>query len=198
MLVQSFIEFDQDQILKLIPQDLQPGKSCLLLKIHKPSNPGRPIVSNKRTLTEKISQYVEFHLKPYAQDVNSFIQDTTDFLNKLKNVSHLPNNTLLVTLDVCSLYTNISHSNGLSVLKNKLPNNETTSIILQLTKFILEHNHFKFQDEHYLQIKSTAMGPPMAAQYANIFRAHLEKEFWKNQLKNQFFIYAILMIFSRF
>ena len=150
MLVQSFIEVDQDQILKLIPEDPQPGKFYLLPKIHKPNNPGRPIVSNKLTFTEKISHYVEFHLKPYVQKANSFIQDTTDFLNTLKNVSNLPNNTMLVTLDVCSLYTNISHSNGLSALKNKLPNNQTTSIILQLTKFILEHNHFKFQDEHYL------------------------------------------------
>ena len=67
MLVQSFTEVDQDQILKLIPQDPQPGKFYLLPKIHKPNNPGRPIVSNKLTLTEKISHYVKFHLKPYAQ-----------------------------------------------------------------------------------------------------------------------------------
>ena len=53
MLVQSFIEVDQDQILKLIPEDPQPGKFYLLPKIHKPNNPGRPIVSNKLTLTEK-------------------------------------------------------------------------------------------------------------------------------------------------
>ena len=82
---------------------------------------------------------------------------------------------MLVTLGFCSLYINISYSNGLSALKNKLPNNQATSIILQLTKFILEHNHFKFQDEHYLQIKGTAMGTPMAPQYANIFMAHLEE-----------------------
>ena len=81
---------------------------------------------------------------------------------------------MLVTLNVCSLYTNISHSNGLSALKNKFPNNQTTSI-LQLNKFILEYNHFKFQDEHYPQIKGTAMGTPMAPQYANIFMAHLEE-----------------------
>ena len=61
----------------------QPGKFYLLPKIDKPNNPGRTIVCNKLTLTEKISQYVEFHLKPYAQNANSFIQDTTDFLNKL-------------------------------------------------------------------------------------------------------------------
>ena len=107
--------------------------------------------------------------------MNSFIQDTTDFLNKLKNVSNLPNNTLLVILDVCSLYTNISHSNGLFAFKNKLPNNQTTSMILQLTKFILDHNYFDLQDEHYLQIKGIAMGSLVAPQYANIFIAHMKE-----------------------
>ena len=97
------------------------------------------------------------------------------FLNKLKNVSNLPNNTMLVTLDVCSLCTNISYSYGLLALKNKLHNNQTTSMILQLTKFILEHNHFKFKDEHYLQIKGTAMGTLKAPQHANIFMTHLEE-----------------------
>ena len=82
---------------------------------------------------------------------------------------------MLVTLNVCSLYTNISHSNGLLALENKLPNYQTTSIILPLTKFILDHNLFKFQNEHYLQIKGTAMGTPMAPQYANIFMDHLEE-----------------------
>ena len=65
MLVQSFIEVDQNQILKLIPQYPQPGKFYLIPKIRKPNNPGSLIVSNKLTLTEKISQYVEFHLKLY-------------------------------------------------------------------------------------------------------------------------------------
>ena len=83
--------------------------------------------------------------------------------------------TLCWSLDVSSLHTNISHSNGLSALKNKLPKNQTTAIILQLTKFILKHNHFKFQDEHYLQIKGTATSTSMASQYANIFMAHLEE-----------------------
>ena len=67
---QYYAKLMQDP-LKLIPQDSQPGKFYLLPKIHKPNNPGRPIVSNKTILTEKILQYVEFHLKPYAQNANS-------------------------------------------------------------------------------------------------------------------------------
>ena len=55
-----------------------------------PNNPGRPVVSNKLALTEKISQYVEFHLKPHAQNANSFIQDTIDFLNKLRMSQTFP------------------------------------------------------------------------------------------------------------
>ena len=42
--------------------------------------------------------------------------------------------------------------------KESLPNKVTTSVILQLTKFILELNHFKFKDKHRLQKKRQSNG----------------------------------------
>ena len=36
----------------------------LLPKIHKPNNPGRPVVSSINCHTEKISKYVDYHLQP--------------------------------------------------------------------------------------------------------------------------------------
>ena len=68
MLVQSF--HDQDHILKLIPQDPQPGKYYLLPKINKPNNPGHLIVSNKLTLTEKIFLVTIL----LGQGINAFMQ----------------------------------------------------------------------------------------------------------------------------
>ena len=98
-----------------------------------------------------------------------------------KNISNLP--IVLVTFDVFSLSTNISHSNGLSALKNMLPNNQTTSVILHLTKFILEHIHSKFLDEYYLQKKDTAMDTTLAPQCANVFTAYLEEKFLKDSIQ---------------
>ena len=44
-----------------------------------------------------------------VKDIPSYIKDTTDFLYKIQSLGQLPDDTLLVTLDVSSLYTNIPH-----------------------------------------------------------------------------------------
>ena len=63
------------------------GRFYLLPKIHKRLHdvPGRPVISNSSYYTENISSFVEFHLKPLAQKVQSYIKDTNDFLKKLCN-----------------------------------------------------------------------------------------------------------------
>ena len=96
----------------LTPQHTLTAKFNLLPKIHKPGNPGRPIVSSTGSPTENVSQFVDYHLQPLVTALLSHIQDTTHFLSKLLKHSSLPQNTLLVTLDVTSLYTNISHEEG--------------------------------------------------------------------------------------
>ena len=46
--------------------------------------------------------------------------DTTDFLNKLSNLGNLPNNAILVTLDMPSLYTNNPHNQGIDACRHFL------------------------------------------------------------------------------
>ncbi|CAM2112924.1 unnamed protein product [Caretta caretta] len=81
----------------------------LLPKIHKPGNPGRPIISGIGTLTAGLSGYVGFLFRHYATSTPSYLQDTTDFLRKLQSIGDLPENTILATMDVEALYTNIPH-----------------------------------------------------------------------------------------
>ena len=58
------------------------GKLYNLPKIHKrlANVPGRPVISNCRTPTEKVSEYLNFLLKPVMQDSWSYIRNTGDFL----------------------------------------------------------------------------------------------------------------------
>ena len=58
----------------------------MLPKIHKPNIPGRPIISQVNSLTENISEFIDHHLKPIATTVDSYIKDTTDFLQKLEKI----------------------------------------------------------------------------------------------------------------
>ena len=50
----------------------------------------------------------------------SYIRDTGDFLNKLKELGSVPQNALLVTVVVVGLYPSIPHQDGLDTLSIRL------------------------------------------------------------------------------
>ncbi|CAM4564674.1 unnamed protein product [Lepidochelys kempii] len=147
------------------------------MRIHKPGNPGLPIISGIGTLTAGLSGYVDSLLRPYAPSAPSYLRDTTDFLRKLQSMGDLPENTILATMDVEALYTIISHKDGLQASRNTIPDNVTANLVAERCDFVLIHNYFTFGDNVYLQISGTAMGTRMAPQYANIFMADLEQRF---------------------
>ena len=144
--------------------------------------PYRPIVSSKRTFTEHISVYVDSILQPLLHNIPSLITDTNDFLRKLDDINHLitPESTI-VTMDVNSLYTNIPHTDCINACRSFLNRHTTDPALINdipiLTDFILTHNLFKFNNDHYLQIKGTAMGTKMAPAYANIIMDAIETSF---------------------
>ena len=86
--------------------------------------PGRPVISNSGYYTENISAFLEFHLKTLAQKVKSYIKDTNDFLRKIASLPPLPNDIILCTIDVMSLYANIPHDEGLVALRKSLESRE--------------------------------------------------------------------------
>jgi len=66
------------------------GRFYLLPKIHKEGCPGRPVISGCNTPTEKISRFVDHHLRTLVPNINSYIKDTNDFLRKLSDLGTLP------------------------------------------------------------------------------------------------------------
>ena len=101
--IRSYVErMHRDKIIDnhtkrfLILADPKAGRFYILPKIHKQGNPGRPIVSSNSHPTERISQFVDYHLKPLVQTTQSFIKDITHFINKLQQLGQLPNNAILV------------------------------------------------------------------------------------------------------
>ncbi|XP_048729663.2 uncharacterized protein LOC125647009 [Ostrea edulis] len=164
----------------LVPSnDSTPGQFYLLPKIHKEGIPGRPIVSAIGYPTEKISQFLDMHLRPHVETIPSYLKDTTDYMNKTPT-SNLPDNTLLVTMDVASLYTNIPHDEGIEACKevwnSRKHQKPSTDSLVELLEHVLKRNNFMFNGEHYLQVSGTAMGTKMAPSYANIFMGRLEKQ----------------------
>ena len=62
--------------------------------------PGRPVISNCGTPTEKAPEFLDFQLKLIMGNGNSCIRDSCHFLEKIKNICSIPDNALLVTADV--------------------------------------------------------------------------------------------------
>ena len=52
--------------------DVQPGRFYILPRVHKPGNPGRPIVSSNSHLTERLSHFVDYHLQPLVHKLPSY------------------------------------------------------------------------------------------------------------------------------
>ena len=181
---QGFI--DNDTLEYLIPEKPRAGRFYLLPKIHKENNPGRPIVSANGHPTEKISEFVDYHLRSHVEALSSHIKDTTDYLRKMESLNPLPPDTILVSMDVTSLYTNIPHADGIAACKEvweqRSNQNPPTECLVQMLTLVLKHNNFTFNGEHFLQINGTAMGTKMAPSYANIFMGKLEKQILDSSL----------------
>ena len=98
--------------------------------------------------------------------------------------------TILVSMDVASLYTNIPQGKGITTVcraydtfhNNNLP--IPTKYLREMLDLILKENSFQFNGKNYLQTHGTAMGTKMAVAFANIFMAEFEtKLFCQSRIK---------------
>ncbi len=161
----------------------------LLPKIHKTNHPGRPILSGNDGPTERISQYLDHFLRPITCRVASFVKDTGDFLLKLDALPPLHQDTILVTWDVSSLYTNIPHSEAIRAVLDALRDCRLSYDIpvpeprrfVQFLNLILKGNEFQFgQNHYYRQIEGCAMGSTVSPSLAIIFMHYLETSILSN------------------
>ena len=160
----------------------------LFPKIHKRLHnvPGRPVISNSNYFTENISSFLDFHLKPLAQKVKSYVQDTNDFLKKIANFSPLPDDLILCTIDVVGLYPNIPHEEGLITIRKALNTSKdktiSTDSLIELAECVLKNNLFEHDKSVFKQLRGTAIGTKMAPPYAVIFTDSLEEDILSSSL----------------
>ena len=163
------------------------GKLYLLPKIHKRlfDVPGRPVISNCGTPTEKCSEFLDHHLKKVMQKGWSYIKDSGDFIKKINNLDLIPENAILVTADVVGLYPSIPHEVGLRALREALNKRDEkiipTEELLKMAEFVLKNNYFEFGNKIKQQISGTAIGTKFAPPYAYIFMSDVETKFLESQ-----------------
>jgi hypothetical protein len=152
-----------------------------LPKIHSPLMPFRPILSGNGHPTENSSILIDYILQPISTSHPLYLKDTTDLLNILSPHS-FPKGSLLFTLDVVGMYTNIPISEALAAVKEAINTNRGLltrgktyyhpRAIMTLVDIVLNKNFFKFNNTFYHQKHGIAMGTPCACTVADLFICH--------------------------
>ena len=93
----------------ILGEDVRSQGMYFLPKLHKNSLKLRPIVSATGGPTKKASKYIDKLLQPYMKPVETYLKNSQALLETLSTL-RIPKHSLLVTLDIESLYTNISKS----------------------------------------------------------------------------------------
>ena len=112
----------------------------------------------------------------------SYIKDTDDFLSKVKNLKKVPDNSILVTVDIVGLYPSISLKESLEILTKQLGHFDEKRIhtkdLLKLTKFVLKNNYFEFNSNVKHKIFGTAIRAKVA-HYMCVYIDYMENQFSK-------------------
>jgi len=179
----------------------------MLVKLHKPEPTpitGRPIVASIRCLTYNASKYLDKFLQPLMIRFHSYLKNTFDVIEILESQA-FPQDTVILTGDVNSLYPSINIKDGLNAVNTALRlftdfSPDVIAFVSDLLEWVLSNNFITFGDTYWLQIKGTAMGTPVAVTFANIYLSMLEYEMAalvRSQVNSQLDLSNILM-YKRF
>lgn len=98
----------------------QAPKFYELPKIHKPGSPLRPITAFYSNPIYNISKYISNVLQNSLNKQSThYIKDSWTFKNKIDCFKFIPDNFTIFSLDVTSMYTNISWVSIISAVKNR-------------------------------------------------------------------------------
>ena len=80
---------------------------------------------------KKSSKFLDYHLKPVMQRSWSYIKDSGDFIEKIKRISNILDNAILVKADIVGLYLSFPHELGLKALEEALEKRVYTDFNIQ-------------------------------------------------------------------
>ena len=108
-------------------------------------------------------------------------KDKNDFLCKLVSLPPLPNDVILCTIDVVSLYPNIPHDEGLIAMRKTLDlqkdKRNSSASFIELAECVLKNNIFEHNLSFYKQLRGTAIDRKLTPPYAVTFWGILKKDF---------------------
>jgi len=156
----------------------KPTRFRLTIKVHKNPWATRPVVCCAGTMLNSISRWIDYWLQKIKHLVPTYIKNSSQLIDQLKDLGHLPPGSLLFKADATSMYTNIDTDHAITVIsewldeiKLQLPTGFPTNPLKSALEFVMRNNVFEFGDTRFLQLTGTAMGTSSACMYATIYYA---------------------------
>ena len=155
-----------------------------LIKTHKPGPELhiRPIVSNRRGPSHKLSWMLCRLLKPLLKTVPSHLDNSLQLLNDIRNrPDSSMNKKYPFSLDVVSLYTSVPQDEAIEVLNDRLQESPlripfNAAQVSSLLTVILRNVYFQYNDKVYRQISGLPMGNNISAILAILYMDRLERQ----------------------
>ena len=161
-----------------------------LPKIHKKFTklpPMRPIVSQTLSLLKPTAQFIDHVLQPLARSYPDYLHNSTSLVNILQDLQP-PDDCILVTIDVSSLYPSIPQSECLNIIYTEMRKHRDLlltdpNLIIHLLHLNVNYNYFAFAHLIFQQTMGTAMGAAFSPTIANIFMSTVLGKFINSQPK---------------
>ena len=173
---------DNTKLPKIIG-DNKPSYLYGTVKIHKPSHPQRPIISQMPTLIYEFTKIKQLII-PYLP-CNHDIKSTHELMQILRILKL--NNGILASLDVENLFTYVPVSETIDIIKNNNPSLPSLKInpyilrkiLLTCTTEVTFYNHL---GNIYTQKDSVSMGSVLGPIFSNLYLSDLKNKIF-NKIK---------------
>ena len=135
---------------------------------------GRPIVGGPAYHTSGLSEMIDILLTPVLRYVGYLLKDSFDLLRRLDRTASAE--TRLMTCDIKSLYTNISHDLAYTAIDYWITsvwdlidqnNRFQKPFIMEALKIVLTFNFFYYNGDFWKQLSGFAMGTKCAVKCAS-------------------------------
>lgn len=149
-------------------------KFYTLPKIHKPTLSVRPIVASMNSPLNLLSSYItDILTRSYNRNNPYYIKDSFEMFN-IFNRSYLPENHVLASLDVVSLFSNIHIDHVLNIIEKNWNNISNQCIIPKekfkhIISFLFNNTYFEFDNKFFKQ----RLGTPMGAEISPILASYV-------------------------
>ena len=173
---------DQNLFDSLVPQTTMIPRIWGAPKVHKEGYPLREIVDSVNSITKPADKYISKIIKTYRGNTQHHINNSTDFINKIKDIKVEADETI-VSYDVVALYPSIPQDEAIHLVHNKMLNDTqlhqktpmSPDEAVQLFKTCVQTTYFSFNGKLYQQTNGLAIGASTSGFCADIFMEDLEQ-----------------------